>query len=234
MPQRTVLIPDIGEVLLVKRRGTKSVRLSVTAAGQVRVSMPSWTPYQTGENFARSKSDWLQQQIGKYAQQSFQPGMSIGKDHKLQFVKTSSQKITAKITPTEVKIHTGLDFQRAQVQQKARQASEKALRQESETLLVDRLQQLARQHGFSFKSARIKKLTSRWGSCSSRKEITLSYFLIQLPWHLIDYVLIHELVHTQHMNHGKDFWEAFGKALPNVRALQKEIRDYKPRLEPHL
>jgi len=231
MPQKTVLIPDVGEVLLVKRRGTKNLKLSVTSTGKVRVSMPPWVPYYTAENFASSKSDWIQKHIKKHSQSLLIPNASIGKSHKLVFIASSSERLVTKVTPTEVKIFTKYNYRHPAVQEKAKAASEKALKQEAETLLPVRLQELAQKHSYTFKSVKIKKLTSRWGSCSSHKEITLSYYLMQLPWRLIDYVLVHELVHTKNMNHGGGFWQDFTDALPNVRQLQKEIRTYSPRLE---
>jgi predicted metal-dependent hydrolase len=79
----------------------------------------------------------------------------------------------------------------------------------------------------------IRKLTARWGSCSSAKVITLSYYLMQLPWPLIDYVLLHELSHTEHMNHGSDFWGKFESVLPGAKVLRKEIRTYKPLVQAH-
>ena len=51
---------------------------------------------------------------------------------------------------------------------------------------------------------------------------------MQLPQHLIDYVIIHELVHTKHMNHGPAFWDEFGKHLENPKEIKKEMKNYSP------
>jgi predicted metal-dependent hydrolase len=150
MAQKTIFVPEIGELILSKRRGATHMRISINAAGKVRVGMPY---------------------------------------------------------------------------------GEKSLKIEAEHLLPMRLKLLARQHGYEYKDVQIRKLISRWGSCSSVKVITLSYYLIQLPWNLIDYVIIHELIHTQHMHHGKEFWDDFKKIMPDARALQKEIRHYKPLIQ---
>jgi predicted metal-dependent hydrolase len=111
-------------------------------------------------------------------------------------------------------------------------ACERALKKEAQTALPARLRELARQHKYRYGKVRIKKLTSRWGSCSAKNDISLSYFLVQLPAEFIDYVILHELVHTKYLNHGPDFWSAFTNALPSARRLQKQIKAYHPRVEP--
>ena len=55
---------------------------------------------------------------------------------------------------------------------------------------------------------------------------------MQLPWHLIDYVLMHELVHTEIMQHGPVFWARLEAHMPNARNLRKEINTYQPVLAP--
>ena len=84
---------------------------------------------------------------------------------------------------------------------------------------------LALQHGFHYNGVTIKDMSSRWGSCSNRKHINLSLLLMTLPWHLIDYVLLHELCHTVELNHSDRFWALMdrvtdGKALQLRQALK--------------
>jgi predicted metal-dependent hydrolase len=118
------------------------------------------------------------------------------------------------------------------VQNAARKASIRALRKEAEVLLPQRLQTLAQQTGLGYASVTVKQLKSRWGSCSADKDITLNLFLMQLPWHLIDYVLIHELTHTKVMRHGPPFWAEMESHLAGAKALRKEISKQQPILIP--
>ena len=114
------------------------------------------------------------------------------------------------------------------MQKAAHDACIKALRKQAEQLLPGRLSNLADRHGFAYGSVQIKHLKSRWGSCDHERNITLNLFLMQLPWELIDYVLLHELTHTQIMRHGPDFWNAMRRVLPNLQAIRKQMRLHHP------
>ncbi len=229
MAQKFFDIPGVGPVLVSKRRGSRNIRLSINSKGQARVSLPSWTPYAVGVAFARERRDWIAKHSKSNEQLALKENDRIGKSYRLKFYsRPQSTRLSARVSSNEIAITVPPSASPRDVQQKAVAASEKALRAEAETLLPHRLKQLSIEHGYSYKSVRIAKLTSRWGSCSSTGQISLSYFLVQLPWQFIDYVIIHELVHTRHHNHGAGFWSDFKTALPEARQLQKQIRKFKP------
>lgn len=115
--------------------------------------------------------------------------------------------------PTEVR------FADTSTQEVLRRLLKSALRHEAKRCLPVRLAQLAQQHGFRYTGVTIKDVRSCWGSCSSRKHINLSLSLMKLPWHLIDYVLLHELCHTVEMNHSDRFWALMNK-VTDGKALQ--------------
>ncbi|PTQ87262.1 hypothetical protein C8R28_100622 [Nitrosomonas ureae] len=73
---------------------------------------------------------------------------------------------------------------------------------------------------------RLSQAKTRWGSCNSRGFITLNWRLIQLPLHLIDYVVTHELAHLIEMNHSKAFWAVVEKVCPGYRVARKALRGY--------
>lgn len=98
------------------------------------------------------------------------------------------------------------DFTDEKLQAWLRKVVQEALRRNAKIILPPRLYQLSLQHGLTYRSVKINSSTGRWGSCSSSGNINLSCFLMLLPRHLIDYVLLHELAHTREMNHGDAFW----------------------------
>lgn len=231
MPQKIINVPGVGDVLIVKRRKSKSIRLSITPSGRIRVSQPYWTPYITGASFARRKADWINNQLRLHQPVLLEDKMRIGKLHHL-YLTNSPDTRNVKISDTEIIVPYQTGISKAVIQKRALIACEKTLKIEAKNILPQRLEILAGKYNLSYADVNIRKLTARWGSCSSQGVITLNYYLVQLPWYLIDYVLIHELTHTKHLHHGNDFWQAFLKIEPNARKYQKEIRQHKPRVEP--
>lgn len=104
----------------------------------------------------------------------------------------------------------------------------RALQQEAQNLLPQRMCSLAENHGFTYQKVNTRHLKSRWGSCNQDNVISLNVFLMQLPWQLIDYVLLHELVHTKVHNHSPKYWKVLQQYLPNAKQLRREIRQYHP------
>lgn len=111
------------------------------------------------------------------------------------------------------------DFTDEKLQAWLRKVVQEALRRNAKIILPPRLYQLSLQHGLTYRSVKINSSTGRWGSCSSSGNINLSCFLMLLPRHLIDYVLLHELAHTREMNHGDAFWALLDR-LTEGKALQ--------------
>lgn len=102
-----------------------------------------------------------------------------------------------------------------------------ALRQQAKTEIPARLEALAAAHGFAYNGVTIKKITSRWGSCSATNHINVSLYLMLLPEHLRDFVLLHELVHTRYKNHGPAFHAKMQELCGGrEKELSREIRKY--------
>jgi predicted metal-dependent hydrolase len=147
MAQKTVYVPEIGELILSKRRGATNMRLSINAAGKVRVGMPYWAPYQSGILFAKSKADWINKHLASHSDQLLKNGDLIGKSHRLQFVTKSGEQTKVRMSANLITISSSLDYSDPSVQKKAMTACEKALRQEAEHWVPMRLKTLAIEHG---------------------------------------------------------------------------------------
>ena len=90
--------------------------------------------------------------------------------------------------------------------------------------IIDRLNYLAGKHGFTCNRVTIRQQKTRWGSCSPKNNISLNIKLVLLPETLLDYVILHELVHTRIHNHSRKFWAELDKYIADSKAMAKRLR----------
>jgi predicted metal-dependent hydrolase len=231
MSSKQIELAGIGPISVHKRRGSRNIRLTVTSDGRVRVTIPAWASFASGVAFARDRTAWIREH--QVAPTLLTEAQAIGKGHRLQFVADAGARIpTSHIRGSEIRIRhpLGLDIASPVVQKVAQNAALRALRAEATHLLAQRLKDLAERHGYEYRSLHIKRLKSRWGSCDQDGNIVLNLFLIQLPWTLIDYVILHELAHTRVLRHGAPFWAEMEQHLPAARQLRGQMREYQPAL----
>jgi len=117
-----------------------------------------------------------------------------------------------------------LSLESATVQKAMRDGVESAYRLEARRYIPMRVRELAGRHGFRYGRLTLKNLRSRWGSCSTANNINLNIQLMRLPDDLIDFVILHELVHTQIKDHGPKFWRSLERVSGSAKALDGRLR----------
>lgn len=101
------------------------------------------------------------------------------------------------------------------------------LRREAKQYLPRRIAELAYMFDFHYTDLKIQSSRTRWGSCSGTNSINLSLFLMRVPEHLIDYVILHELCHTVHHDHSPQFWALMDKVTQGkAKEMRKELAKY--------
>jgi predicted metal-dependent hydrolase len=228
MAFKTFMLGD-QPITVYKRRSSRSLRLSLAADGKVKVSIPVWAPYRAGVEFARSRQAWIEEQ--RKPPTLLVTGQPIGKAHHLRFVADRAKTApSGRVSSTEITITypASMAPSAPAVQAAAEKAAIRALRNQAESLLPQRLKTLSEERDLPYNSVSIKRLKGRWGSCDQHKNIVLNLFLLQLPWDLIDYVLLHELAHTKVLRHGPDFWHLMEQILPDVKQRRKRLRGHQP------
>ena len=92
--------------------------------------------------------------------------------------------------------------------------------------MKNRIIELAEYHGFNFNKITIRNQKTRWGSCSAKNNISLNIQLVRLPEKLVDYVILHELVHTLVKNHSNKFWKTLDLYIENSKKIDKDLKKY--------
>ncbi len=196
----------IGAVRYVKNNRAKNISIRISRSGEVRVTIPRYVSRRRAEQFLFSKKDWVLGKLAELSREDTGPG-----------IPGEGETILVRHTPVRIELK-GNDSG-------TEDALWRILLEEARNYLPGRVQSLASLHGFSYSVVRIRKMRSRWGSCNHKKGINLNSWLMMLPDHLSDYVILHELVHTIHPHHGPDFWSALDEVTGgNSKKLRKELR----------
>jgi predicted metal-dependent hydrolase len=226
---------DIGEIKIRKNPKARRLSISVRPFEGIRVTIPVLVSFSRAERFIEEKENWLRQTIrnisvieNNYTLFGYDtPFKTV--EHSLEIIKTNERDTKVILKNKKILVHcpANRDIKEKEIQEMIRWGIEAAWRKEAKKFLPARIGELARLHGFDIKRVVIKNNRSRWGSCSNENNINLSLHLMRLPQHLIDYVLLHELVHTVHKNHSKQFWKRLDSITGNAKALDKELRNYR-------
>ena len=94
------------------------------------------------------------------------------------------------------------------------------------SMLTGRLKYLAEKHGYTYNRVFFRNQRTRWGSCSDKNNISLNMKIVRLPDELIDYVILHELVHTHRKDHSKAFWTEMDKLVGDGKKISSRLRKY--------
>lgn len=222
---------EFGQVFIVTRRTARNVTMRMKEDG-LHITTPPYRSVKALFDVVQPYRERLLKLKGEVAPPSFNWDYAIKAECFHLWLEPSRLKnFTVRSVEEGVKICCphDTDFSSPRVQALVRSAVARALKKKAEEYLPPLVALWAQRFQLGFRLVKITKARSRWGSCSSDRNISLSYYLMLLPAHLMDYVILHELAHTQEMNHGPRFWELLdrmteGKAL----ALRKELRQYRP------
>ena len=108
--------------------------------------------------------------------------------------------------------------------QKKQEKKELYSKEEFIQIVEEISRELVEETGLVPNNMRIRKIKYAWGSCSSKKNITINYNLIKYSREAIRYVILHELAHLKYMNHSKDFWALVEKYMPYYKEVKKEFK----------
>jgi predicted metal-dependent hydrolase len=214
--------------ITIRRTSGSSMRASVAPNGTLRVSVPRYAPMFMVRRMIASARNDFRKLLESKPKLNLADGMPIGKSHSLHVRKGQSFAVRNQGLQVSVTLGPDDSLVDKNVVESVRKQMHRILRKESKAHLPKRIEYLAQIHGFEFTTLRFTHASSRWGSCNSNKAISLNIALMSLPFELIDYVLIHELAHTVHLNHSKDFWNEVARANPDYLVQRKTLKRYNP------
>jgi predicted metal-dependent hydrolase len=101
-------------------------------------------------------------------------------------------------------------------------------RKEATRVITERLAHFAETYNFTYNRVFIRDQKTLWGSCSNKKNLSFNWRLIQTPLDIIDYIVVHELVHTRILRHSKAFWTRVESLYPQYRQARVWLKNFHP------
>lgn len=208
----------------VKRNnGISYIQVKINRDGVI-VTAPKSVPHSTIKKFVLSKADQILKMLEQMAPvvKNFVDGEVfpyLGKDRVLRInEKQGARGLMVEMTPRRILVAGPRGMSTAQV----KSALIAWYREEARVVFSNKVYSYARKMRLKPGRISVRDQKTKWGSCSSTGNLSFSWRLVMMPEDMIDYVVVHELSHIRHKNHGKDFWALVGSFLPDY----KERKDW--------
>jgi predicted metal-dependent hydrolase len=189
--------------LVVVRRPVKNIRLRVRENCSVEMIVPLQFDDAQVRGVLDSKTEWVER--AKSFFRAHPPALSGDKERLLlfglEFVFVWDAALGNSIAIDEESM-----IIRASRDLNSESARSSWYRKFARDFLRHRTNELAEVHGFSFNRIYVMNQRTVWGNCSRKQNVSLNWQLIRAPRFVIDYVILHELLHTRFMSHGQVFW----------------------------
>lgn len=214
------------EYTFLPKEGLKSHYISVQKdTGVVLKGSP--VPLEKEQAFILKKARWILEKLELVEAIGYDDIVTgsripyLGKKYYVEvFVKQDLDEVTIDFTESKFKVLVPKD---QNIQDTLQGAFEDFFRAKAQEKILPRVKKWAKKTGLDFKDVKIRKLEKRWGSCTPTNSILINIDAIKLPFSLIDYLIVHELVHTKVKNHSKEFWAELSKHIPNWKEMDDKM-----------
>lgn len=226
--------PVLGPIEIERVARARNIRISVRK-GRVRVAYPWFSSRERALQFLDTKLDWVRATLEKQqrteAERVIRPPFRT-RQHELRVVPDEkATRATVRVTSDAItlRLPASANIANSEIQELINKGVTEALRREARELLPPMVEAASCRTGLDYRSITIRATRSKWGSCSSRNDLSLSVYLMLLPDHLIEYIIIHELCHTVHRNHSAAFHSLVDHHLGGrEKELNRELKQYHP------
>jgi predicted metal-dependent hydrolase len=211
----------------------RSISITISPLSGVIVRAPERTPARRINDLLLAKSGWILKHIDKHKEsinidndKLFQnEGYVFYRGQKVNIILNASESVNVKMAGDSLVI----SLKNVSDKEKAFRIFEKWFREQAVLIAERKLRELLDRlspYNFEVSGFVVKSLKRRWGSCTSKGKITISSELIKLEDVYLEYVMIHELCHLRHHNHGKEFYRLLTELFPGWKLRRAELKSY--------
>lgn len=219
---RRITLGDRIVPYLLRRGARRTIGLSIDHRG-LRVGAPRRTSLAEVESLIRRHGEWVVEKLDEWRTRRRPEPIALREGARLAFL---GGEIELRLAIGANRAIWGVDTLTLCLKPGVAPGTilEKALRERAREHFSARLAPLAEVLGVAVPALALSSARTRWGSCSTKSGIRLNWRLIHFPEAIIDYVVVHELAHLRHMNHGPRFWSLVEVGCPDYRAARVELQ----------
>ncbi len=207
----------------IRRSGrAKKIRLSYAASTGLELVLPHRTALAEGLSFLAAQDVWIAAIAKRYDVDLSQPFAAPAIPRTIQLNAIGEQVQVLRGGQAGLRIQGDTLHLKAPAEQ-APLLLQRWMREKAKEVLFPWLASCSSQTGLRYSAASVRNQASRWGSYSSRGSVSLNCRLLLLEPALVNYVLLHELCHSKHMNHSGAFWRLLESVCPDARALDHAV-----------
>ncbi len=204
----------------------RRLTIRVFPGGRVEIVVPPGTRPVAVEQFVARHRGWISRKVDEYRSLVPVSGDALPQELRLQAsgeawaVRTRPGAGNPRVRAGDGTLWLAGDPARPLA---ARHALQRWVMRRAREILVPWLDAVAADCGLPYAGAQIRRQRTRWGSCSPRRTISLNASLVFQPPEVVRYLLVHELVHTRHLDHSRRFWSLVARHEPRWRELDAEL-----------
>jgi predicted metal-dependent hydrolase len=210
----------IDKLIRSKRR---TIALIIERDGSFTVRAPMRAPHAAIETFIQQKADWITRTRENI--KSIEPivGKQYTDGEKFLFLGSSFDLKLVELQKHPLHFDSGFTLRRS-AQPKGEQVFTRWYKEHALEIISERVKQYSQQYTFMPKQVKISSAKTRWGSCSPDGTLNFTWRLVMAPLDVIDYVVVHELVHLRVKDHSSKFWKAVESICPEYKNQRKWLR----------
>ena len=211
------------------RTRRKSIGLTITRDAQLVVRAPHRTPLTEIERLLAEKKAWIRQKLEFFRQHPLPPPKKFVEGEEFLFLGQTYRLRVMEDLPKAVVLDDGLMICET-VLKNARDHVLFWYHRQAFEYIKARVDHFAELAGLTYRSVKINNARTHWGSCSFSKQLNFTWRLIMAPPAVVDYVIVHELMHLRHRNHGSKFWDDVAQVMPDYKRHELWFKENSHRL----
>lgn len=214
---------NLPENYQLERKAVKHARIKVDENQTVRIIVPNSFSNQEIDALINQKKKWIANKLTFFNNRpeliKLHPNQILFLGERYNYFHFSDLKRKVIVNHEYKTIRSGLELLQPEI-------LNKWYKREARKLILERLEFYSDKHGFTYNKVFIRAQKTKWGNYSPKKNLSFNWRLIKTPLFVIDYIVLHELVHTIILKHTKQFWMKLKLIYPEYKKAVKWLNKY--------